>query len=110
MPTAEPKTPEPKPKKKRPGGWPQGRRRNADSGKWSRTILALRALIEEHSFRGRISYQACALALGVDPKTVARWRDGIDRPPIETQELLTQWIAERRTELKQKHTTKPHRP
>ena len=40
-----------------------------------------------------------AIAVGVDPKTIGRWRDGVDRPPVETQELVARWIADRRAEL-----------
>jgi hypothetical protein len=91
-------------KKKKPakvvrGHWPAGVRRNEDGGQWSRTVLALTALVEEHWTRGVMSYQACAIAVGVDPKTVLRWRDGIDRPPVETQEIVARWIADRRAEL-----------
>ncbi|MEI8017496.1 MAG: hypothetical protein WCH39_04805 [Schlesneria sp.] len=84
------------------GHWPKGVRRNEDNGDWSRTMLAMKTLVEEHWVRGKISYQACAIAVGVTPKTVARWRDGVDRPSVETQELVTRWIADRRAELKSK--------
>lgn len=81
------------------GHWTKGKRRNEDGGEWSRIILALKTLVEEHSFRGQISYRLCAIAVGVDPKTIGRWRDGVDRPPVETQELVARWIADRRAEL-----------
>ena len=81
------------------GHWPKGVRRNEDKGNWSQTLLSLTALIDEHWIRGTISYQACAVAVGVDPKTVARWRDGIDRPSVETQEIVARWVADRRAEV-----------
>lgn len=100
MPNAETITQAPEPKKKKHGGgWPKHVRRNADNGKWSRTVKTLKRLVDQHGFRGWISYTVCASAIGVNEKTVRRWRDNIDRPPIDTQELLIQWIAEKRAEL-----------
>jgi len=65
-------------------------------------MTALKNLVEQHWVRGKISYQACAVAIGVHPTTVARWRDGTDRPPVDVQELVGQWIADRRKELADK--------
>jgi hypothetical protein len=76
------------------GGWTKGKRRNADGGRWSRTLLALRAFVEDHWRVGQISYRQLATAIAVDPKTVSRWRDGIDRPSPEIQRLVAQWISD----------------
>jgi hypothetical protein len=91
--------PKKKPVEKNRGHWRKGVRRNDDGGDWSRTMTDLKKLVEQHWIRGKISYQACASAIGVHPTTVARWRDGTDRPPVEVQELVGQWIADRRKEL-----------
>lgn len=82
--------------------WPKGLRRNANSGQWSATLLRLRSLVDNHFARNQISYSALASVLGVDKKTVTRWRDGIDRPPIETQEAVAQWVADKRKTVAKK--------
>ena len=91
--------PKKKPVVKNRGHWRKGVRRHEDGGDWPGIITALQTLVEQHWIRGKISYQACANALGVHPTTVARWRDGTDRPPVEVQELVGNWIADRRKEL-----------
>jgi hypothetical protein len=90
-------TQNPSPKTK--GHWPKGKRRNADSGDWSRTLLLLRRLIEQHGRHG-ISYGALAVALAVHEKSVRRWRDGVNRPPVELQEAVAQWVADKRKEIR----------
>lgn len=89
------------PASKPKGHWPKGRRRNEDvDGKWSRTRLAAANLINEHWERGRISNQALAAVLAVDPKTIARWLDGTDRPPAEMQTALAEWVKQKRPKRK----------
>lgn len=78
------------------GHWPKGKRRNPEAGTWSRTLLELRSLIDDHWTRGSITYAALAVDLSVDKKTVTRWRDGIDRPPVSTQRIVSQWVRAKR--------------
>jgi DNA invertase Pin-like site-specific DNA recombinase len=86
--------------KKTKGGWPKGKRRNQDSGKWSRTLIAVKSLVEQHWTRGLISRQALAIAVNVDPRTVARWLNSTDRPSVEIQAVVVQWVKDRRKSLK----------
>lgn len=78
------------------GHWPKGRRRNEDSGNWSRIRLSLQSLLDNHYDPGRISARKLADDLGVSDRSVRRWLTGEDRPDTETQELIEGWIAERR--------------
>lgn len=85
------KTPKPK------GGWPKGKRRNADRGDWSEIRLGLTALFRDHHEIGLISAGVLARDLGVaGPRTVARWLDGSRRPDPETQGMIAAWLAEKR--------------
>lgn len=76
------------------GHWPKGKRRNADSGNWSAIRLRATNLIEQHWERGRISITACAAALCVDQRSVARWLKGEDMPSVESQAALAAWVKE----------------
>ncbi len=76
------------------GHWPKGKRRNADSGDWSRTRLKLAALLNECWVRGVISKSALSVAIGVDRNTVTRWIDGTDRPSPENQLLVREWLRQ----------------
>lgn len=80
-----------KPKVER-GHWPKGKRRNPDSGQWSRTLLRLQKLLDNHWKRGVISQTALAQHLDVSPHTVRRWLDRVDRPCVEHQTAVKAWI------------------
>jgi transcriptional regulator with XRE-family HTH domain len=82
------------------GHWPKGKRRNADSGRWSRVRLSLQALLENHYSRGMVSARKLAEDLGVSDRSVRRWLSGEDRPDADTQEAVEQWVASRRPRKK----------
>lgn len=88
---AKPKQP---PEKKPKGHWPKGKRRNSDSGNWSAIRLRATNLIEQHWTRGQISITACAAALCVDQRSVARWIKGEDMPSLESQAAMDAWVKE----------------
>ena len=76
--------------------WPKGERRNEDAGNWSRIRMSLQSLLDNHYERGWISSRKLADDLGVSDRSVRRWLAGDDRPDPETQEVIEQWIADRR--------------
>lgn len=76
------------------GHWPKGKRRNADSGNWSAIRLRATNLIEQHWKRGSISITACAAALCVNQRSVARWLKGEDMPSLESQAAMDAWVKE----------------
>lgn len=78
------------------GGWPTGKRRHADGGDWQRLRISLAAYLNDHWQLGVVSNPVIARFCGVTEKSVRRWLSGEDRPPPETQEVIRQWLAERR--------------
>ena len=77
------------------GHWPKGRRRNPDTGQWSRTLTRLRALFAE---RAESSHNVAQFArdIAVNRKTVYRWINGTDRPQAETQLQIKAWVDQRK--------------
>jgi len=71
--------------------WPKGLRRNEDGGEWSRTLLRLQGLLDDHWQRGVVSLRVIAAAVGADERTVRRWLDSTDRPAVATQALVATW-------------------
>lgn len=82
------------------GGWTAGKRRNPDCGDWTRIRINLAALLADRWQRGVISGSALARDLGVGETTVRRWLDGTDRPSVECQEAVRQWVTEKRKATK----------
>jgi hypothetical protein len=78
------------------GHWPPGKRRNQDGGNWGRIRLALSRFLDEHYERGRISVRALAAELAVSDRSVRRWLTGDQRPSVEYQFAVAQWLKERR--------------
>lgn len=98
--------------KKTKGHWPKGVRRNADAGGWSKTRLALQALLDRYHERERVSARQLASDLQVSDRTVRRWIAGEDRPDPEYQELIRAWVVDhgpKNTKGKTRKTMKDHR-
>jgi transcriptional regulator with XRE-family HTH domain len=84
------------PEKTTRGHWPQGKRRNPDSGSWSRTRLVLTKFLGDKYKAGSVSIRALADALGVSDRSVRRWLAGEDRPEPDMQDAIVAWLAEKR--------------
>jgi len=82
------------------GHWTKGKRRNADSGNWSRVRLLLQSLIDEHYEPGVVSARQLAADIGVSDRTVRRWLTGEDRPEPEMQAVVARWIVEKKPKRK----------
>lgn len=84
------------------GHWPAGKRRNPDKGDWSKIRLSLARFLDDYFSPGQISARALAGDLGVSDRSVRRWISGDDRPSVEAQEAIQQWLAEWRAEIKKR--------
>ena len=82
------------------GGWTPGKRRHADGGDWQRIRIRLAALLNDGYRHGVVSARAAAIACGVSDRTMRRWISGEDRPAPEMQEVVRQWVSDRRSELR----------
>ncbi len=88
--------------KKTKGHWPKGKRRSADVVQWSRVLLSLNSVFEEHYEIGVCTPRAFAAAIGVDSRSVRRWLNGEDRPSEENQRVAKAWVTERIKAAKRK--------
>lgn len=81
------------------GHWPAGKRRNPDSGQWSRILQRLQTILGTHHRRGVVSARALAAHLGVSDRAVRRWLRSEDRPAPDIQERISRWVIDTRGKI-----------
>ena len=84
------------------GHWPKGKRRHEDKGDWSVLRRSLTQFLGTYYSRGEVSMRQLAADLNYSTRAVRRWLHGEDRPTIEVQEAIEQWLAEWRAEMKRR--------
>lgn len=89
IPMTKPKSKEPAPK----GHWPAGKRRRPDSRERDIVLSDLHTALQQ-PIRGICSARACALAIGVDQRTVRRWLAGTDWSSPAALGAIKSWIAQ----------------
>ena len=69
------------------GHWPKGKRRHHVPG-WRRLREKTKSVTSFGSHKGSISNRALARQIGVDEKTIRRWKKNVDIPRPDRAKLL----------------------